>query len=62
MGKKYKIGFNKYPIFEDENYNYYSYCIFKGEYFNGQKNGKGIEYYDTKITFEGEYLNGKRKK
>ena len=35
--------------------------IFKGEYLNGKKNGKGIEYFqNNKIKFEGEYLNGKR--
>ena len=32
---------------------------FEGEYFNGERNGKGIEYYDdNKIKFKGEYLNG----
>ena len=37
-----------------------SFLIFKGEYLNGKRNGKGIEYYDNnKILFEGEYLNGK---
>ena len=35
--------------------------IFKGEYLNGKKNGKGIEYFqNNKIKFEGEYLNGKK--
>ena len=34
--------------------------LFEGEYLNGEKNGKGKEYYDGKIKFEGEYLNGKR--
>ena len=35
--------------------------IFEGEYLNGEKNGKGKEYYgNIKLTFEGEYLNGKR--
>ncbi len=33
--------------------------IFKGEYLNGKKNGKGKEYFgDGTIKFEGEYLNG----
>ena len=33
---------------------------FEGEYFNGERNGKGKEYYsDGKLRFEGEYLNGK---
>ena len=35
--------------------------IFEGEYLNGEKNGKGKEYYyNGKLKFEGEYLNGKR--
>jgi len=34
--------------------------IFEGEYLNGQRHGKGKEYYyDDKLEFEGEYLNGK---
>ena len=33
---------------------------FEGEYLNGEKNGKGKEYYGDKLEFEGEYLNGKR--
>ena len=41
--------------------------LFEGEYLNGERNGKGKEYYfdfenkfDEKIKFDGEYLNGKR--
>ncbi len=35
--------------------------IFKGEYKNSKKNGKGTEYYDSgRIKFEGEYYDGKR--
>ena len=34
---------------------------YEGEYFNGEKSGKGKEYnYDGKLKFEGEYLKGKR--
>ena len=35
--------------------------VFEGEYSNGARNGKGIEYgeYGVKI-FEGDYLSGKR--
>jgi len=34
---------------------------FEGDYLNGQRNGKGKEYYfNNKLKFEGEYLNGKR--
>jgi len=37
---------------------------FEGEYLNGEKNGKGIQYYthSNRIMFEGEFFNGKRKK
>ena len=35
--------------------------IFKGEYLNGKRNGKGKEFehytYYNRLTFEGEYLN-----
>ena len=34
--------------------------IFEGQYLNGIRNGKGIEYYYDKILYDGEYLNGKR--
>ena len=36
--------------------------VFEGEFFNGEKNGKGKEYYyDGKsLKYEGEYLYGKR--
>ena len=35
--------------------------IFEGEYLNGERNGKGIEYYiNGDKLFEGGYLNGKR--
>ena len=33
---------------------------FKGEYINGERNGKGKEYWDGNLIFEGEYLNGER--
>ena len=35
---------------------------FEGEYLNGERNGKGKEYYENKrqLKFEGEYLNNKR--
>jgi len=64
-------GYNKHGkiIYELKNgngkvkeYNDDGDLIFKGEYLNGQRNGKGKEY-DTnsgKLIFEGEYLNGKR--
>ena len=35
--------------------------IFKGEYLNGKRNGKGKEYFDEEhIRYVGQYLNGKR--
>ena len=35
--------------------------VYEGEYLNGERNGKGKEYYDNgRLRFEGEYLNGKR--
>ena len=35
----------------------YGIKIFEGEYLNGQRNGKGKEYYrNGKLRFEGEYL------
>ena len=34
--------------------------IFEGEYLNGERNGKGKEYYfDGSLRFEGEYSEGK---
>ena len=34
---------------------------FEGEYFNGERNGKGKRYdYEQEIKFEGEYKNGER--
>ena len=34
--------------------------IFEGEYLNGEKNGKGKEYYKGELFFEGEYLYDER--
>ena len=34
---------------------------FEGEYVNGERKGKGKEYYeDGKLKFEGKYLNGRK--
>ena len=42
-------------------YNEITEELFKGEYSNGKRNGKGIEYnQNNELGFEGEYLNGKR--
>ena len=39
-------------------YNFQDELIYKGEYLNGKRNGKGKNYKDNKIIFEGEYKNG----
>ena len=39
----------------------YNRLEFEGEYYKGERNGKGKEYYsDGNLLFEGEYLKGKR--
>ena len=41
-------------------YDYNDVLIFEGEYINGERNGKGKEYYENgKLRFEGEYKNEK---
>ena len=50
-GKGYKKEFDLYS----------GKMYFEGEFLNGQRNGKGIEYtFRNKKLFEGIYLNGKR--
>ena len=74
LQKKYEITISNYKIFsgkyiiDGENgikkvYNAYTNnLLFEGEYLNGLKNGKGIEFnIDGEVIFEGEYLNGKKK-
>ena len=39
---------------------YYGFLHFKGEYLNGERNGKGKEIWDGRLLFEGEYLHGQR--
>jgi len=35
--------------------------VYEGEYLNGERNGKGKEYYNNgKLEFEGEFLMEKR--
>ena len=41
-------------------FDYNGYLKFEGEYYNGEKNGKGKEYYYNHLIFEGKYINGKR--
>ena len=43
-----------------ENYNKNGRLIFEGNYLNGEKNGKGIEYNNGLKVFEGEYYKGKK--
>ena len=70
----YKAFSGKYIVYDDNQKGkkgkeldiYNDTLIFEGEYSNGKRNGKGVEfYYDSPfseyiITFEGEFLNGKR--
>ena len=54
--KEYYNG-NNYYRYRDFDY----YLIFEGEYLNGEKHGKGIEYNKNgKPIFEGEYYKGER--
>ena len=52
MNERYiAVDFHKIKVFKE----------FEGEYLNGQRNGKGKEYYNNgKLKFEGEYLKGKK--
>ena len=60
-------GHNKKDFSEQINYeSYITNILFIGEYIDDKsikdktkRNGKGIEYFDNKSTFEGEYKNGK---
>ena len=60
----YKLFTGKYIIYESigfgKEYDYDDNLIFEGEYLNGERNGKGKEYWKGNLIFEGEYLNGKR--
>ena len=46
---------NMIKEFDDDNN-----MIYKGEYLNEKRNGKGKEFKDNLMIFEGEYKNGKR--
>ena len=41
-------------------YNKYGKIEYEGEYLNGKRNGKGIEYIGRGSRYEGEFLNGKK--
>ena len=48
-------------IYDNHTNDKYEKLLFKGMYSDGEKNGKGCEYYENgKIKFEGEYLHDKR--
>ena len=38
----------------------YGELLFEGEYKNGERNGKGKEYFNNELEFEGEYKDGYR--
>ena len=62
----YKIFSGRFIEYETKNigeeYDAYSNkLIFRGEYLNGERNGKGKEFYDNcKKKFEGEFFKGKK--
>ena len=62
----YKFFSGKYIIYESngirkEYDGYDDTLIFEGEYLNGERNGKGKEYWnDGELTYEGEYKNGEK--
>ena len=52
--KKGKGFLKEFGFFDSE-------LIYEGEFFNGQRNGKGKEhFFHGELIFEGEYLNGRR--
>ena len=62
-------GIGKEYYQENENYYITKYyqdsskqiLVYEGEYLNGERNGKGKEFYENgKLKFEGKYLNGKK--
>ena len=56
----------KYIIYESnkkgKEYDYFAgYLVYEGEYLNGERNGKGIQYYQNRcVAFSGEYSKAKR--
>ena len=60
----YKFYSKKYIEYQIKNkgkeFDYNDNLLYEGEFFNGERNGKGKEYEFEKLVFEGEYLNGKR--
>ena len=61
----YKLFRGKYIVYEEngivKEYDAYNNELrFEGEYLDGKRNGKGKEYFCSRLIFKGEYLNGKR--
>ena len=57
-GKEYRTKTMIVKLIEGKGY--MNSRFFKGEYKNGERNGKGKEYFNGKLIFEGEYLNWKK--
>ena len=60
----YKNMTNKYIIYEGKGigkeYDLEGKLLFKGQYYNGERNGNGEEYYYSDIEYKGEFKDGKR--
>ena len=66
----YKLFTKKFIIYETKEktkgkeYGIYANLEYEGEFLNGERNGKGKEYYShsllERLKFEGEYFKGKR--
>ena len=60
----YKLFKGKYIIYGTDKvgkeYDFYDSLLFEGEYLDGERNGKGKEYFNGVLIYEGYYLNGKR--
>ena len=60
----YKYFSKKYIVYEKNNiakeYNINGHLLFKGQYLNGKRNGKGVESYLGNIEFEGNFVDGKK--
>ena len=54
--KYYEIANGKGYVNESDNY---GVVFYEGEYKNGERNGKGREYFNSFLIFEGKYKDGK---
>jgi len=56
-----KNGSGNVTIYDKDANEKYEKILFEGIYLNGEKNGKGCEYYNNgKLKFEGEYFHDKK--